>query len=434
MGICAKEGKMTIGTTIFSILGNNASIIPLGIKDVSNALGQTTGSYLAGDKIEGKDRFIDEFGTQAIWIGGIPIYKKIIDLTLYKLAGFNSKINVRVLKDPQILKKAAEHAPEHLKAGFEKLLKNEKNQKIFKRLFSARFIASTALTLISYNALTYFRHKSTEKAVLAEIKREEELKKINQKFIDDKNKKSLNKFSLSFKGGIQDFMFNPVKNMMIIDGGISSQRLASSRNPQDFIGYTIKEGAFWFFMYFAGEKIQKLFEDKAAKKHTPIDLDIRALQNKNLKTLFENLEIESKLKEFSIKGSDAKIYESLFNNDNIVVETAKKSGIIKTIKETGEINTGHYIDIEEIKGVHKKLGKLLEGFNEFKAKGLGNVDEYFKEIVKLKRLSILKNIGTCIGFLGIIVPGTMLAVRLLRKDKEFQVKKEIKEQVLNKKG
>jgi len=36
--------------------------------------------------------------------------------------------------------------------------------------------------------------------------------------------------------------------------------------------------------------------------------------------------------------------------------------------------------------------------------------------------------------LGIIVPGTMLVVRLLRKDKEFQVKKEIKEQVLNKKG
>ncbi len=427
---------MTIGSTIYSILGNNASIIPLGIKDVSNALGQTAGSYLAGDKIEGKDRFIDEFGTQAIWIGGIPLYKKVIDSTLYKLFGFNPKISVEILNNPDILKKAAQKAPEHLKAGFEKLLKSEKNQKIFKNLHKTRFLASTVLTLASYNALTYFRHKSTEKAVLTEIKREEELKKVNRNFLENKNKKSLDKFPVAFKGGIQDVMFNPVKNMMIIDGGISSQRLASSRNLQDFIGYTIKEGAFWFFMYFAGEKIQKFFENRAAAKHKPIDLDIRALQNENLKALFGNGTIESKLKEFSLNGSDDEIYESLFNNNNIVVETAKKSDIIKTIKEGEEfkINTGHYIDIEKIKGVHKNIQALLDGFNEFKAKGLGGVDEYFKEVVKLKRLSILKNIGTCIGFLGIIVPGTMLAVRLLRKDKEFQVKKEIKEQVLNKKG
>jgi len=381
---------MTLGTTIYSILGNNASIIPLGIKDVSNALGQTAGSYLAGDKIEGKDRFIDEFGTQAIWIGGIPLYKKLIDSTLYKLFGFNSKINVRVLKDPEILKKAAEQAPEHLKAGFEKLLESGKNQKIFKGLFSARFIASTALTLASYNALTYFRHKSTEKSVLAEIKREEELKKTSQKFIENKNKKSFDKFPVAFKGGFQDFMFNTVKNMMIIDAGISSQRLISSRNLQDFIGYSIKEGAFWFFMYFAGAKIQKIFENRAAAKHKPIDLDIRALQNKNLKTLFENGTIESKLKEFSLEGSDAKIYESLFNNNNIVVETAKKSDIIKTMKKTGEINTGHYIDIKEIKGVHTKLQNLLNGFKEFEAKGKGGVDKYFKEVTDLKRLSVSK--------------------------------------------
>lgn len=425
---------MTLSTTIFSILGNHASIVPLGIKDVSNALGHTAGSYLAGDKIEGKDRFIDEFGTQAIWIGGIPVYKKLIDLTLYKLAGFNSKINVRVLKDPEILQKAAEHAPQHLKKGFEKLLENGKNQKIFKGLFTARFVASTALTLASYNALTYLRHKNTEKSVLAEIKREEEFKKINLEFMQNKNKKSLDKFLVSFKGGFQDFMFNPVKNMMIIDAGISSQRLASSRNTQDFIGYTIKEGAFWFFMYFAGAKIQKFFENKAAQKNTPIDLDIRVLQDKNLKNTFQNNSIETHLKNFSIKKSDAQIYESLFNTDNIVIEAAKKSHIIKTIKESGKIDTGHYIDINNVKGVYKKLQKLLEGFNSFKAKGLGGADEYFKEVVKLKRLSVLKNIGTCVGFLGIIVPSSMLLVRFLRKDKEFQVKKDIKEQVLNKNG
>ena len=33
--------------------------------------------------MEGKDRFIDEFGTQAIWLWGIPAYKKAIDFSIY---------------------------------------------------------------------------------------------------------------------------------------------------------------------------------------------------------------------------------------------------------------------------------------------------------------------------------------------------------------
>ena len=58
-------------STIYSTLGNNSSLIPLAIKDVANSSGLTAASYIAGDKHEGKDRFIDEFGTQAIWLGCI---------------------------------------------------------------------------------------------------------------------------------------------------------------------------------------------------------------------------------------------------------------------------------------------------------------------------------------------------------------------------
>ena len=81
--------------------------------------------------------------------------------------------------------------------------------------------------------------------------------------------------SLSFNGGIGEalsgFMFNLVKNMMILDGGITGERLADARNPQDFMGYVIKEGGFWAFMYFAGEQIQKFFESRAVKKHNKIN-------------------------------------------------------------------------------------------------------------------------------------------------------------------
>ena len=96
---------------IYSILGNENSLVPLAIKDIANSAGLTAASYIAGDQAEGRDRFIDEFGTQAIWLFGIPFYKKLLDLAMFKSVGFDPKVDVRILKNPDIFKKAIEHAP-----------------------------------------------------------------------------------------------------------------------------------------------------------------------------------------------------------------------------------------------------------------------------------------------------------------------------------
>ena len=93
-------------STIYSTLGNNNSLVPLAIKDFANSMGLTAGSYITGDTAEGRDRFIDEFGTQAIWLLGIPAYKKLLDLALFKPLGYDPKIDVRILKNPEIYEKA----------------------------------------------------------------------------------------------------------------------------------------------------------------------------------------------------------------------------------------------------------------------------------------------------------------------------------------
>lgn len=443
-----------ISTQIFSILGNNSSLIPLGIKDVSNSLGMTAGSYVSGSKVEGKDRFIDEFGTLAIWLMGIPFFKKVIDKTVYKVAKYNPNIDTRILDNPDIFKKAKEHAPEELKEGFEKIAKNKN---VFKGMFLGKFAAATALTLASYSWLTSARHKHTEKALIKEIKREEELKKISNEYVQQQNSTSFKKsFQPAFGinlAPLQQFMFDPVKNTMIIDAGITSERLIDARNPQDFVGYAIKEGSLWAFMYFIGAQIQKHFENHSAKQGKPIDLDIRVLQDQNFKKAFEDGSIEKHLKEFSTEGTDAEVYESLFHKTkNIVVQMAKKSDIIHTqderdmfsrilnslgLKEhdntTHEIDSQKYIDMSEIKGCEKAKGiktKIQTLYNEFKKSGK-STDEFFKEIVKLKRTSVLRNIVSCIMVLGVITPGVMLAARYMKDDnKEFQVKKDIKEKLI----
>ena len=54
-----------------------------------------------------------------------------------------------------------------------------------------------------------------------------------------------------------------------------------------------------------------------------------------------------------------------------------------------------------------------------------NTDEFFKAVRKLKRGSVIKNIGACIGALGVIAPAIMLALRKFGDNKEYQVKKDV---------
>lgn len=463
-------------TTIYSILGNNSSLIPLGIKDVSNSLGMTAGSYVTGSNAEGKDRFIDEFGTLVIWLMGVPFFKWVIDKTAYKAAGYNPNIDTRILDNPDVFTKAKEKAaqisPELVK-DFEKV---EKNKGLFKGMFLGRFATATLLTLGAYSWLTTTRHKHTEACVIKEIKKEEETKKANQAFMAQKTVSKTFKPSFSGLGlsSLQQFMFDPVKNTMIIDGGITTERLVDSRSPQDFLGYVIKEGGFWAFMYFAGKEIQKYFENKAAEKGHHIDLDIRVLQDKNFEKALIKEEIKTKhldtlpkvFEEFehnlpqkddtteilaaktkARKALEPQIYEELFkeeNKNNLVIQMAKKSDIIHTSnndniltqmlkglglkeaqKETEAIDPQGYINIEDVVSIKTKMAKLFEEY----LKPETNKETFFNDVLNLKRKSVLKNIGACIGVLGIVIPGIMVACRYFGDNKEFQVKKELKEKL-----
>ena len=96
--------QVTVSTAskIYSVLGNNSSLVPLAMKDIANSCGLTAASYMAGDIHEGKDRFIDEFGTQAIWLFGIPVYKKALDFAMFKPMGFDPNVDARILKNKDI--------------------------------------------------------------------------------------------------------------------------------------------------------------------------------------------------------------------------------------------------------------------------------------------------------------------------------------------
>ena len=421
---------------IYSKLGNPNSLVPMAIKDIANSCGLTAGSYITGDKLEGKDRFIDEFGTQAIWLFGIPAYKKILDLTLYKILKIDPKFDVRNLNDTRknILSKSIEYADSSIKESMQTAVKNPK---FTKNLAMGKFIVSTLLTIITYAGLTKYRHKTTEKAAKKEI-----LQEMNQNPAPTPiEKPSMEKFTgqPSFTGGIQEFMYNPVKNLMILDASITTERLAHSRNRQDLIGYTIKEGTFWAFMYFASKPIQKFLEnrvDKNTKKPASIDLDARVIESKDLETAIKNGTLKDSVAKVLKLETSEQLLDFIHNNpEDFTVKMAKMSDVLPTIKDAKQADNVDYrkfIDFDEFKDVAQKLNKLQNKFEAFKLADVKDksLEAFLKTVKKAKRMSVLANIGACIGVLGIIAPAIMVAVRKYGNNNDaFQVKEDLKKKM-----
>lgn len=418
-------------STIYSTLGNNSSLVPLGIKDVANSCGLTAASYLAGDKLEGKDRFIDEFGTQAIWLGGLPTFKYILGKTFCLPKGFDYKIDARILNDKDILKAAQELAPtEEIKNSIKHVAENIK---AYKGITLAKFAGATVLTALSYFGLTKFRHNYTENQIKKDFIAKKNIEKANN-FLTFSS--SFNDVHTQNKGknvsftGLQSFMFDPVKNLMIIDGVITGERLTHSRNKQDFMGYAVKEGSFWVFMYFAGQKIANAIEKYTENKHKKsIDLDARVIESTELKQAFADGTIKSELEAFKAADtSNVDIYKYAVKSDtkNLVVDMAKKSDVIPMLqlswfKKSDKVDTRKYVDLDDLRGVHSKIEKLL---SQFENSG-ESVDDFFNSLRKLKRGSVLLNIGACIGALGIVAPAIMLAMRKFGSNSEYQVKKDV---------
>ena len=417
---------------IYSTLGNPNSLIPLGVKDISSCLGMTAGSYATG-KEEGFDRFIDEFGTEALWLGGIPTLKWIYDKTVFKAFGLDAKIDPRNLKDMDMFEKAKKYAPtDEIRNNLEKA---GKNKRLFKNLAATKFFASTIVAAGAYIGLTKLKQHYTDQKIRKNLIKEYQAE-VKKKEAENNKQDVADTKQPTFKGLgkiVEEFAFSPVKNMYILDGFITSERLKDSRTSQEFAGYAIKEGSVLIFLYYAGKKIQQFMENSAKKNHNKsITLDSRVLESENLKKIFQDGSIENSIKAFNdAKSSNSKLYEFLHENpDNEVVKIAKQSDILTTYKKTNKIDSRAFVDFEEVKGVNDKLSELYGQYKDAIKKG-ESADSFFKKLRKLKRNSINMNIGACVLALGVVTPAIMLIKRMTDKSgPEFQTKKEIKEQLI----
>ena len=95
---------MTV-TSIISAIGNNSSIYPLLVRDcfieapskilIARKENMKESREIANDAT--RERFIDEYVTSAIWLGGIPATEAIMDKFITK-KGYNPNVNLNLFK------------------------------------------------------------------------------------------------------------------------------------------------------------------------------------------------------------------------------------------------------------------------------------------------------------------------------------------------
>ena len=415
-----------ITTKVISTLGNKESLIPIMIKDGVDSTSLTLKSFKEGGPIEGMDRAIDEYGTQAIWIGGIPFFKKLIDKTAYKIAKINPNIDPRIIANDEYAKWAKDNAKgiidksgQTVKDALEDSLKD--GGKLAKNLYTGKIIAATALTLGTFFTLTKLKQKNTKNKAISElqtVKYHDTYTKLSKSEVFsefEQNNKQNNK--PSFKGlgknVIEGIMFNPVHNMKIIDAGITAERIGCSRNKTEFMEHTIKEGAFLFFIYKFGNMIEdginKLSENMFKK---PIDLKIDVIMDENLKnalnagTIADDL---AKIPEAS-KSLTEKLDFIINNPDNIFVKAAKKADIVKCVKDkagNSVVDTSKFIDTNDLETLAKNLKNIDDKFKMSD----DCIDTFLNKTKALKVTSVMANIGISCFILGYLIPKAVYKYR-----------------------
>lgn len=432
--------SINIGSKLIHQLGSTNSLIPLATKEVFDSAGQTYFSHKAGGKIEAKDRLVDEVGTGALWLFGIPTFKKIIDKTIFKKAGISPVIDTRLIKDNNLLKKAIENAPTEEIAN--ELKKASENITKVKSLNYLKFGLSVGLTLLSYFGLTKLKHNMTKKNIEKEFLQKHMQKtppNYEQNPIFDDFTKTNRKTTPSFGSSriikaAENIMLDPIKNMMVLDGCISAERLSHARTKGEFAENAIKEGSFLFFIYGAGEVIKKGIEAGAKKFfNAPINLDSKFLGSDLAEKVLTDKNAQADIMEFAKKfGKDSNIEELyefiLKNQNNTVVNAAKKSGIISTAKN-GKIDTRKFIDRKELQKLSDDLISFINS-----GKNAKDIKKYLEKTKNFKIISTILNIGVCCLSLGYIVPKAMYTYRSKNQNgkTDFHVKTEYEKELAKK--
>ena len=402
---------MTI-TNIISAIGNNSSVYPLIVRDCGIEV--PTKIILTYDQnkkeskgiayLAARERFLDEYATSAVWLGGIPLVGWICDKYI-KTRGLNPKVNLKLFKEEEgiqgidyNIKKFKDIAPDAVKD----LLKAKENKKLYEKLLAGKFVASTTIPILFMGfILPKLIFASSARKIENLRKKEAEKKKTSPVSFLQKDRFYKSK-DVNFTGNWipRAANFSAQDKMAVTDGGYAIGRVATARNKNERYDLSFKMAGMMFLNFVAPKWIEK-----GLNKLTGVELDPVMLADK---------EFSKQIKEGTLQlpsGASAeellKFVDNTENKDTLFIKYAKKFDKIKML-DNGVRDPREYVDI-------KKLGKFRNDIEEFAKKALKTNDfnGYLKQARIAKSANILTNVALSSFLLAYVLPKAQFAFRKL---------------------
>lgn len=394
---------MTI-TNIISAIGNTRSVYPLILRDcgieVPSKIYITRKENLKESKTKANDatreKFIDEYATSAVWLGGIPLVEKVYDKFI-KNNGFNPVVSTKLFKEEEFqgleynIRKFKTLTPEAVKD----LEKIKNNSKVFEKLNAGKFAAAIAIPV----ALMGFVLPKLNFALTRKIK---DNRKNNIKPQTAFNKQiSMTSFAgvkdISFTGSWVSSVANlkTVDKMAITDGGLTVGRISTSRNKDEAYVNAFRMLGSMFLNFVAPKYIQKGL-DNIANRLFKINVNLDPL-------IMENEEFINAIKENKIqlpKTSQAKdLFEYIDNNSNgLFTKLAKQQGKISYL-ENGIRDPRKYVDVKDLGTFRNELESFVKS-----ASKSSNIVKFAQKAKFVKGANIISNVLISSTLLAVVLP------------------------------
>ena len=428
-------------TSIISAIGNNSSVYPLIVRDCGIEVPTKIYMTYNQNKEESKDiaylaareRFLDEYSTSAVWLGGIPLIGKLCDFVIKK-KGLNPNVNLKLFKEEKFqgidynIEKFKNIAPDAVKD----LIKAKENKKLYEKLLAGKFIASTSIPILfmgfilpklvfasSAKKIEKMRGEAAKnvegrKFVGQAVKPDNEisLSEIPQEQQTDNSYSSSPLFFYSSISSIPPALrlsftsnwlsktanFSVQDKMAVTDGGYAVGRVTTARNKNESIDLAFKMTGMMFLNFVAPKWIEKVLN-----RLTGVTLDPIMLADKDFIEQIKNDALK-----LPKSGAERDLFEFIDNPANktsVFVQYANKFGKLKML-DNGIRDPREYVDT-------KRLAQFREDIEKFaqKLKNSKDVKKFIRNAKISKTANILTNVGLSSFVLAYVLPECQFAFR-----------------------
>ena len=380
---------------IISAVGNNRGIAPLFVRDccieIPTKLGLTYNQNLKDSRQMAnnavRERFIDEYGTSAIWMGGPVVLGKFCDWAIKK-CGYNAGVNMSLFKERKDqgikynIEKFKEKAPQAVK-DLEKALANKGK---YQNLQAGKFALTTAIPIALMGfILPKLNFKLTETIKEKQVKQQPQTKTGE----------------VSFKG-LASTMANMsnVNKMAVTDGGLTIGRVWTGRNKYEQMELGFKNSMMMFLNFVFPIYLAKGLDKLSMKLfNTDVNLDPKLMNNKD----FLN-NVKEKSIEMPSKRED--VIEFLDKNPNSKFsKLCEEYCGVKYLKNRVR-DPREFVDT-------KKIIEFKNEITKFSNEALknGDINKYAKRAVKIKSANIAANVGISSFLLAVALPELIFFLR-----------------------